>query len=107
MNEVGTIPEEKEVLKSEVKYDKTIGKKCGRSLERKESVGEEDFRDERISLKTSLSLVSGKVDNSTENEVLQFIKSLVTAEYTIEFLRFTILEIKKFKKSSALREVED
>ena len=46
------------------------GRKCGRSLEGKGSVGEEVFRDERIILETSLSLVSGKVDNSTEDEVL-------------------------------------
>ena len=76
MNEVGTIPEEKEVLKSEVKYGKTMGRKCDRSLEEKGSVGEEVFRDERIILETSLSLVNGKVDNSTEDEVLQFIESL-------------------------------
>ena len=63
MNEVGTILEKKEVLKSEVKYGKTMGRKCGRSLEGKGSDGEEVFRDERIILETSLSLVSGKVDN--------------------------------------------
>ena len=48
LNEVGTIPEEKEVLKSEVKYGKTMGRKCGRSLKGKGSVGEKVFRDERI-----------------------------------------------------------
>ena len=49
LNEVGTIPEGKEVLKSEVKYGKTMGKKCGTSLEGKGSVGEKVFCDERIS----------------------------------------------------------
>ena len=35
-----------------------------------------------------------------------FTESSVTSEYTIQFLRFTILEINKFEKSAASREVE-
>ena len=49
MNEVGTIHEEKEVVKSEVKYSKTMGRKCDRSLEGKQSVGEKVICDERNS----------------------------------------------------------